>query len=100
MTGVGQRYLVCYDIADPKRLRRMFKKMKGFGEALQYSVFVCDLSPVQRVRLEEVILEIINQREDRVVIVDVGPAGGRGSESIQQIGRSTVLPGRAKAAVV
>lgn len=98
--GLKQRYIVCYDIADPKRLRRMFKKMKGFGEALQYSVFVCDLTPMQRIRLEEAIVGIINQREDRVVIVDVGPAGGRGGQSIKQIGRSMDLPGRPKAAVV
>lgn len=29
-------YLVCYDIRDPKRLRRTHKLMKAYGEPLQY----------------------------------------------------------------
>jgi len=37
-------YLVTYDIRDDKRLRRVFKTMKGFGEWLQLSVFQCRLS--------------------------------------------------------
>ena len=28
-------YLVCYDIRDPKRLRRVHKTMKGYGESWQ-----------------------------------------------------------------
>jgi CRISPR-associated protein Cas2 len=38
-------YLVCYDIRDPKRWRRVFKVMKAHGEHWQYSVFFCVLSP-------------------------------------------------------
>jgi len=32
-------YLVCYDITDDKRLRRVFKSCKNYGDHLQYSVF-------------------------------------------------------------
>jgi len=32
-------YLVCYDIRDDKRWRRLYKAMKGYGEWLQLSVF-------------------------------------------------------------
>ncbi len=39
-----RRYLVCYDIRDPARLRRTHKTVLGFGHHLQYSVYVCDLS--------------------------------------------------------
>ena len=41
-------YLVCYDVANDKRLRRTFKKMCGFGDPLQYSVFRCELSPPEK----------------------------------------------------
>ena len=34
------RYLVTYDIADPKRLSRLFRFMKKQGVPLQYSVFL------------------------------------------------------------
>ena len=44
-------YLVAYDICDPKRLRKVFKTMRGFGEHLQFSVFQCDLTPMARVDL-------------------------------------------------
>ena len=37
-------YIVAYDIADPKRWRRVFKVMKGYGHWLQLSVFQCRLT--------------------------------------------------------
>jgi CRISPR-associated protein Cas2 len=39
-----RRYLIAYDIAEPRRLRRICSIMESFGERLQYSVFLCDLS--------------------------------------------------------
>ena len=38
------RYLVAYDIRDPRRLREVHRIVKGYGVSLQYSVFVCDLT--------------------------------------------------------
>ena len=35
-------YLVCYDIADEKRLRKVFKVV-GYGDHLQFLVFECQL---------------------------------------------------------
>ena len=88
------RYLVCYDVADDRRLNRTHKKLTGFGLAVQYSVFVCDLSPTERVRLEEALTAILNLNEDRVLIVDAGPTEGRGSECFSVLGRATALPSR------
>ena len=45
-------YLVCYDIRDAKRLRRVHKLMKGYGEPWQYSVFFCVLKEIDRVRMQ------------------------------------------------
>ena len=42
-------YLVCYDIADPKRLRHIHKVCQGYGEPWQYSVFFCVLKEIDRV---------------------------------------------------
>lgn len=67
-------YIVSYDICDPKRLRKMYQKMLGFGERLQLSVFKCDLNDRERVLLEGAVLEIINQKEDLLMIVDLGPS--------------------------
>ena len=38
-------WLVCYDVRDPKRLRKAAKHMEGYGERMQYSVFRCWLNP-------------------------------------------------------
>ena len=89
------RFLVCYDVADPKRLAQTYKKMNGFGEPAQYSVFICDLSAKERVMLEAALTEIMNLKEDRVLIVDVGPSEGRGREMVTTLGNARELPRRA-----
>ena len=88
------RFLVCYDVSDPKRLARTYKKMNGFGEPAQYSVFICDLSPKERALLEAELTEILNLKEDRVLIVDMGPPEGRGSRSYTVIGNAREMPRR------
>lgn len=85
------RYLVSYDICDPKRLRRVFKTMRGFGDALQYSVFLCDLSPSEKIILLEKLTPIINHREDQVMLVNLGPADGQSDERIETLGRARSL---------
>ena len=84
------RYVVAYDVSDAKRLRRTFKTMNGFGDAIQYSLFVCDLSSKERIIMEEALTEIINHKEDRVLVINIGPADGRGSEAMTTLGRQIV----------
>jgi len=40
-------YVISYDISEPKRWRRVFKIMKGYGEWLQLSVFQCRLNKMR-----------------------------------------------------
>lgn len=82
------RYIVSYDISDSKRLRRVHRAMRGYGDALQYSVFRCDLSASERILLIEVLSKLINHWEDQVMLIDIGPAEGRGRGSIETIGRA------------
>ncbi len=65
-------YLVCYDVRDDKRLRRIHKLMKAYGEPWQYSVFYCTLKAIDRVRLENTAREILNLKEDQLLILDMG----------------------------
>lgn len=65
-------YLVCYDIRHPKRLRRVHKVCKGFGEPWQFSIFFCVLKPIDRVRLQAELEEAMNLREDQVLLIDLG----------------------------
>ena len=68
--------------------------MNGFGEPVQYSVFICDLSPKERVLLEVALTEILNLKEDRALIVDMGPSDGRGSESVTILGNGRAMSRR------
>ena len=47
------RFLVCYDVSDSKRLARTYRKMNGFGDPAPHSVSICVLCPKKRVLLEE-----------------------------------------------
>lgn len=80
------RYLVCYDVREQKRLRRTHSTMLGYGDPLQYSVFVCDLSGAERVLMEISLRDVVNLLEDSVVIVDLGPAGGLAEKRIRALG--------------
>jgi CRISPR-associated protein Cas2 len=81
------RYIVSYDICDPKRLRLVHKVMLGYGEPLQYSVFCCDLSKSARITLISDLSAIVDHREDQVMLIDIGPPEARGAESIETIGK-------------
>lgn len=67
-------YVISYDISDPRRWRRVFRIMKGYGEWLQLSVFQCRLSRTRVLQLEAALKEAMNQNEDHVLILDIGPA--------------------------
>jgi len=87
-------YLVTYDVTDDARLRQVFKVMRRFGDHLQYSVFRCVLSEREKIRMSAALTEVINCREDQVLIADLGPEEGRGDESISSLGRVYTHPER------
>jgi CRISPR-associated protein Cas2 len=89
------RYYVAYDIADPKRLRRVLQIMKGVGEKAQFSVFCCDLSGRQREQLLLDLGSVIHSGEDQVLFIDLGPSRGLAPGRVFAIGRKhdPPLPG-------
>lgn len=79
-------YLVCYDIANDKRLRQVFKVCKNHGTHLQFSVFECDLTERELVQLQRELKSHIKHDEDQVIFVSLGPAEGRGDRVISSLG--------------
>ena len=69
-------YIVVYDIGDPKRWRRVFKLMRGYGEWVQLSVFQCRMSRRRHADLVARLDGMIDHSEDHVVLVDIGVADG------------------------
>jgi len=85
-------YIVTYDVCDPKRLRKVFKLMKGYGDHIQLSVFRCELDAREVIELRARVGDQINHQVDQVLFVDVGPADGRGGISIRALGKPYVAP--------
>ena len=83
-----QTYIVCCDISDPKRLREVFKTMRGWGDHLQLSVFESRLTRRELVTLRAELSEIIHNDNDQVLFVDLGPAGSRGDRVITALGKA------------
>ena len=79
-------YIVCYDIAEPKRLRRVFNVCKDFGQHLQFSVFECDLTASEKLVFEEKLSAEIKREEDQVLFIRLGPAEQRGQREITALG--------------
>lgn len=79
-------FLVCYDIANDLRLRRVHKTMRGFGDHLQYSIFECQFTSTDLVRCRHTLAKIIHHKQDQVLFVDLGPSEGRGDRVITALG--------------
>lgn len=81
-------YLVCYDIREPKRLRKVFQILKGYGEHWQYSIFFCTLKDIDRVRLQSDLEVEMNLKEDQVLIINMGSNEEEARNAAVVIGQS------------
>jgi len=79
-------------------LRCIHKVLKGYGEAWQYSIFFCFLKEIDRVRLQTDLEHQMNQKEDQVMIMDIGSDEKAAREATTVIGKS--LPEQESSIVV
>ena len=73
--------LVAYDIADDRRRNRLHRLLRGFGEPLQKSVFICWVDRARRTRLER-------------LLADFAAATHKGAERIECIQAAGLAPPR------
>ena len=64
-------YLICYDVADPKRLRAVARLMEQHGTRVQRSVFVCRLGDAQVDALVRALRRRLSLAHDAVSIYPV-----------------------------
>jgi len=83
-----RNFIVTYDIRNDKRLRKVFRICKGFGEHLQYSVFECDLTDAEKADMEARLREVMNLKDDQVLFIDLGPVAYRSERAITALGQS------------
>lgn len=81
-----RRYLVAYDIPQDKRRARIAKFLQGYGDRVQYSVFVIDCSPARRVRMGGGLEDLIIPAEDSILVCDLGPLERAREASFSYIG--------------
>lgn len=61
-------YVVSYDVREPKRLRKVAKRLEGYGERLQYSVFRCRLTERDLERMRWELFRIMESEDNLLVI--------------------------------
>jgi CRISPR-associated protein Cas2 len=66
MTRGPQHIIASYDIRDPKRLAKVAKIMKDYGERVLKSVFECNLNDEQFRSIHKRVEAIIDHMEDSV----------------------------------
>ena len=69
MAADSKWYLVCYDVRDDRRLRKVARHLEGYGTRLQYSIFRCWLSGEQMQRLRWELTEKFVTPEDDVMFI-------------------------------
>ncbi len=62
------KYLLCYDICDPKRLRRVHRTVRDWGIPIQFSIFEVELNALQLKQLTQQLTEIIESDEDKIML--------------------------------
>ena len=65
-------YIVTYDVTCPKRWRKVFRLMHGYGRWLQLSVFRCELTLERRDKLERALRHRLDFQTDRLIIAELG----------------------------
>jgi CRISPR-associated protein Cas2 len=86
------RYLVMYDIRDQRRLRHVHAVVLDYGDFLQYSVYLCDLTRAELVGLRAALRREIHADLDTISIFDLGPPQGRTARAVEHLGRPPRMP--------
>jgi CRISPR-associated protein Cas2 len=76
-------YLICYDIANPKRLGRVHRRTVKHALFVQYSIYYLEGDRLNLQALLDDLRDVIDEKEDDVRAYTVSPI----SDAIQ-IGRS------------
>lgn len=67
----ARRFLICYDVANPRRLGRIHRFMTRHGMPIQYSLFESWLTPPQLRGVIQRLTDLIDVGEDDVRIYSI-----------------------------
>lgn len=83
-----QTFLCTYDVADDKRRTRLFNLLKDHGEHVQYSVFLCVLTPREKSAMIGRSTEFLHHEQDQLLIIRVGPEGLDWTAHLAAVGKN------------
>jgi CRISPR-associated protein Cas2 len=89
-----RRYLIAYDVSDDKRRTGVFRTLMGNGDHVQFSVFICGLNDRELAELKGRLGQTVNQRQDQVIILDLGAAEHELKAVLQCLGKAYEPPSR------
>lgn len=87
-----RRYLVAYDISDPRRWKAVYDVVRCHGDRLQYSVYLCDLDGMEKIGMVAALGTVIDHGRDRIAIIDLGEPSALRGGMIEFMGPSLPLP--------
>jgi CRISPR-associated protein Cas2 len=82
-----RRFIITYDISDPRRLRNVARALEGYGTRLQFSVFECLLDPLRLSKAKSALKDIIDESEDQILFIALGPETTDVGLSLESLGR-------------
>lgn len=63
---MNRMFIVCFDVGDDKRLRRIARELGNFGARVQKSVFECHLDDSELAALQQRLAKLLDEKEDNV----------------------------------
>jgi CRISPR-associated protein Cas2 len=63
---MSRLYIICFDVADKRRLREVADALENYGARVQYSVFECYLDATKLNALQQIIAALIDPEADHV----------------------------------
>lgn len=83
------RWHIAYDIADPRRLRRVERALAAVGDRVHNSLFLCELTPAELAALQVTLAGRIDAGAD---VVRYTPLCPRDERRTRHLGCSPVAP--------
>ncbi len=80
-------YDVASDKAGDKRRARLFELLMDHGEHVQFSVFLCVLTKMERIHLEAEANAILHRDQDQLLLIDLGPDSTEWTEGLRCVGK-------------
>jgi len=95
-----RRVLVAYDICDDGRRDQVAVTLQGYGQRVQYSVFIVDGRPSDFVRLRSSLNAVIDVSVDRILFCELGARDGAARRAMTYLGQRPILTGDAPSLIM